>query len=92
MRRWSAAIAAVCLLWGTWPVFAQDDTAAVPRISVAEARKLVDAGAAAVLDVRDPVSFAGGHLPGAVLFDSGNLAALVSSFRTSKKTVIVYCG
>jgi 3-mercaptopyruvate sulfurtransferase SseA len=91
MKRWSAALAAVCVAWMAAPAVAQTDPAAVPRVSVADTKKAVDAGTAVLLDVRDPVSFATGHLPGARLFTPADVAAQAAALKAAKKTVITYC-
>ena len=37
----------------------------IPRVSLADAKSALDAGSAVFVDVRDPASYAAGHIPGA---------------------------
>lgn len=45
---------------------AQDDYPDVPRLSLAESRAALDAGQVVFVDVRDALSFAESHIPGAL--------------------------
>lgn len=59
------------------------------RIDVTAARALIGRGGALVLDVRDPRSFARGHIGGAELATKENISAFVAS--TPKDRPVVFC-
>jgi SAM-dependent methyltransferase len=63
------------------------------RISVAEFKKQVAAGNVLVLDVRDPVSYRQGHLPGAVLMTPEELSTPegAAKLRGEKRRIVAYC-
>jgi rhodanese-related sulfurtransferase len=86
-----AAAAVVCALLPAVPVSAQNETAQVPRISLLETKKGVDAGTILVVDVRDPMSFANGRIPGAVLYTPADLDRLAAQLKSSRKTIVAYC-
>ena len=92
MKTWFVAAAAVAVVLLASPSFAQDDLAAVPRISVSAAKKALDAKAAVIVDVRDPVSYEFGHSPGALLVPLDQLPAKVAALRAAGKPLITYCG
>jgi 3-mercaptopyruvate sulfurtransferase SseA len=68
-----------------------DPAAAVPRVTLAEFKKLVDRDAVLVVDVRDLQSYAGGHIPGAILIPFGLLEKESPTLRQSKKPIVAYC-
>ena len=84
--------AALAAATGAAPAAGQvtDDTK-VPRMSVAEFRKAVDAGRVLPLDVRDAASFAEGHVPGAVNVPIEALQNRLPSLKASKKVIVAYC-
>jgi phage shock protein E len=83
-----ALAAAVCA-----PVAAQvTDESSVPRISVADLKKALDAGQVTVIDVRDAESYANGHIPGAILVSLGDLKAKAGGLKGSRKPLVAYCG
>jgi rhodanese-related sulfurtransferase len=59
------------------------------RIDVAAARAVMSAGEALVLDVRDPASFARGHIAGAENASQEDLSYYL--FETPKETPVVVC-
>lgn len=76
------------------PVQAQatpaDPVAAAPRISVAEAKKALDAGKAILVDVRSSMSYDQEHAKGSIslpLYDLPNRAAELPK----DKQIIAYC-
>jgi len=91
MRRWSVALAVVWLAWLAAPIAAQNDTFSVPRVSVADTKKALDAGTAIVVDVRDAASFSNGRIPGSVLLTPADLVKQAASLKASKKTIITVC-
>jgi 3-mercaptopyruvate sulfurtransferase SseA len=89
---WRAMVVAVFVLCAGWPAAAQvADESAVPRMSVADLKKAVDAGQVLVVDVRDPRSFTDGHLPGAVSMPLGELPKRLAALKGAKKTIVTYC-
>lgn len=44
---------------------APGSAAEIPRVSLADAKNALEAGSAVFVDVRDPASYAAGHIPGA---------------------------
>lgn len=62
----------------------------IPEITSEDARKLLDAGGAAFVDIRDPDSFHAAHIPGAThLTDETVHDFLASADRA--RPVVVYC-
>ncbi|MDO8834227.1 MAG: rhodanese-like domain-containing protein [Vicinamibacterales bacterium] len=91
MKRWLTAVSVVCALLPAVPTAAQDETALVSRISLLDTKKGVDAGTILVVDVRDPMSYASGRLPGAVLYTPADLGRLAAQLKASRKTIVTYC-
>jgi len=61
-------------------------------ISTAEARKLTDAGAVRLLDVRSPQEYRDlGHIPGAVLLPVDLIAVAAATLPKEGKPLLVYC-
>ena len=92
MQKWMAAI--VLTFAGLGPIAAQEaDLAGAPRISIAEFKPLFVAQQVVVIDVRDPASFAAGHIPGARSIPLGQLLepASVAGLKTEKKPIVLYC-
>lgn len=65
--------------------------ASVPRISLAEFRKLVEAGTVVVLDVRSPQAYREGHIPGAVSVPLETVAARAAEWRGAARPIVTYC-
>lgn len=63
------------------------------RIRVEEFKKQAAAGNVLVLDVRDPVSYRQGHLPGAVLMTPEELSTPAGAARLKgeKRLIVAYC-
>ena len=83
------------VLLATFPARAQqapkDPTAGIPRIGIAELKKLVDRDAVVVVDVRDPQSYGLGHIPGAILVPLDGLEKEAAALRASGKPIVTYC-
>ena len=60
------------------------------RINVAEARELIGADNARVVDVRDPDSYTAGHIPGAESLDDTNVRAFIEE-ADLERPLIVCC-
>jgi 3-mercaptopyruvate sulfurtransferase SseA len=71
----------------------EPDLATAPRMQMAEFKALYTAGTVLVVDVRDDVSFATGHVPGAKSIPLGKLLdpRSVAELKATKKTVVLYC-
>jgi hydroxyacylglutathione hydrolase len=63
----------------------------VPRVTIAELKTLIAKKEVIVVDVRDKVSFASGHIPGAVniLFD--DIPNHIEKLTKQKRLVVTYC-
>lgn len=62
----------------------------VQEISAEDAKAALDSGGAVFLDIRDPGSYAAGHIPGAVPVSDANVQEIAGS--TDKNTrLVVYC-
>jgi len=60
------------------------------RISAEVASTLIAERSPAIVDVRDPLSFSNGHLPGALLLDNQSVREFIET--TDKATpLLVYC-
>ena len=95
-RRWPAwSLAILGTLVAPW-LFRTGQAPPAPagrpvRISLAEFKKLVDADAVLVIDVRDPQSYASGHIPGAVLVPLEELDRHVPRLKASTRPIVAYC-
>lgn len=91
MKRFLALLFALCLL--VLAGCGQQADAAYRQISQEEAKEMMDAGDAVVLDVREQSEYDDGHIPGAVLLPVGSIdedtAAAVIPEKSA--TVLVYC-
>ncbi len=59
-------------------------------ISVAVAKKMIDERSAQIADIRDPQSFAGGHVPGAISVNNTNVSQFVAD-ADHAKPLLVFC-
>lgn len=91
MKRIFALLFALCLL--VLAGCGQQTDATYRQISQEEAKEMMDAGDAVVLDVREQSEYDEGHIPGAVLLPVGSIdedtAAAVIPEKSA--TVLVYC-
>jgi rhodanese-related sulfurtransferase len=79
---------------GSYSIAAAEEAQAirnVARISIDELKALMDQGAVLVIDVRDPDSFAKGHIPGAVNVDYTQILQQADRFKNEKRTIVTYC-
>jgi rhodanese-related sulfurtransferase len=89
---WRACALVALILAAAWPAAAQlADETAVPRMSVAELKRALDAGQVLVIDVRDARSYADGHLPGSISIPLDQLAQKLALLKGSRKTLVAYC-
>lgn len=76
------------------PLSAQEaDLAKAPRIEMAEFKTLHAANQVVIVDVRDDLSFAAGHMPGAVNIPVNRLLdpRHVATLKAAKKPIVLYC-
>ena len=67
-----------------------DPAAEAPRISVADAKKALDAGKAILVDVRSALSYEQEHAKGAISLPTHEIAARMSELPKDKQ-IIAYC-
>lgn len=91
MKRIFALLFALCLL--VLAGCGQQTDAAYRQISQEEAKEMMDAGDAVVLDVREQSEYDEGHIPGAVLLPVGSIDGDTAAAVIPEKsaTVLVYC-
>ncbi len=58
------------------------------RISIVEAKNIIDAGDAQIVDIRDENSFQAGHIPAATFLSQGNLQRFVESADLDKPLLV----
>jgi len=71
----------------------QDEDTSSPslRIDWNEFKKLYDARAIEIIDVRGDVFFESGHIPGARSIPLDQVETRVTELRRSKKPIVLYC-
>jgi rhodanese-related sulfurtransferase len=87
-RRCAISIFAICLTAGV--AWAQD-VRSVPRISIDEVKALMAKKQVLLVDVRDPVSFSQGHIPGAMNVPFDFLPDHTDAWKKDKRLLVVYC-
>jgi rhodanese-related sulfurtransferase len=63
----------------------------VARITVAELKSLMAKKQVVVVDVRDKVSFAAGHIPGALNIVFDDIPNYVEKLAKDKRVIVTYC-
>ena len=63
----------------------------VPRISIDEVKALMAKKQVILVDVRDPQSFAEGHLPGALNVPFDFIPKYVDEWKKDSRVIITYC-
>lgn len=63
----------------------------VPRMSIDEVKALLAKNAVLLIDVRDPQSFAEGHIPGAINVPFDHIPNHVEAWKTEKRLLVTYC-
>jgi rhodanese-related sulfurtransferase len=61
------------------------------RVTWAEFKKLHDAKRVLVIDVRDPESFALGHIPGAISVPLERVEQQVEQLKKEQRPIVTYC-
>ena len=85
-----AAIAVLAVSLSAALLSAQD-IRTVPRISIDDVKVLMAKKQVVLIDVRDPMSFAGGHMPGAVNVPFDFLPNHVDAWKKDKRLLVIYC-
>lgn len=63
----------------------------VPRISIDEVKALMAKKQVVLIDVRDPQSFAEGHMPGAINVPFDYIPKHVDQWKKEKRLLVTYC-
>ena len=63
----------------------------VPRISIDEVKVLMAKKQVVLIDVRDPMAFAEGHMPGALNVPFDHLPNYVDEWKMEKRLLVTYC-
>ncbi|MEO6725554.1 MAG: rhodanese-like domain-containing protein [Blastocatellia bacterium] len=73
------------------PVPTQNPEDKMPRISPEEAKKLVDAGKAVIIDVRGPEAYKAAHIKGSLEYALSKIEQKDFSGLPKNKRIIAYC-
>ena len=86
-------IVLILLLWVPAVMAAGEGQAmrSVPRISIDEVKALMAKKQVVLIDVRDPQSFADGHMPGAVNVPFDHIPNHVDAWKAEKRLLVTYC-
>lgn len=76
---------------GAGPGLAAQAIRNVPRISIDEVKSLMAKNAVLLIDVRDPQSFAEGHIPGAINVPFDHIPNHVEAWKTETRLLVTYC-
>ncbi len=87
--RMAAAVVTVILIAGV-TVGAQA-IRNVPRISIDEVKALMAKKQVLLIDVRDPQSFADGHMPGAINVPFDLLPDHAEAWKKDRRLLVTYC-
>ena len=71
--------------------FAAQSVSNVPRISIDEVKALMAKKQVVLIDVRDPQSFAEGHIPGAINVPFDHIPNHVDAWKKEKRLLVTYC-
>ena len=72
-------------------VVVAQDIRSVPRISIDELKALMAKKQVVLVDVRDPLSFSQGHMPGAMNVPFDFLPDHTDAWKKDKRLIVVYC-
>lgn len=86
-------ILGLCVLAGSAPLNAQQNESPdqLPRITLAQFKKLADGDAIVVLDVRDALTYAEGHIPGSLSIPLDQLQRALPKLHALAKPLVTYC-
>jgi rhodanese-related sulfurtransferase len=63
----------------------------VPRITIDEVKVLMAKRQVILVDVRDPMSFAEGHMPGALNVPFDHIPNHIEAWKKDKRLIVTYC-
>jgi rhodanese-related sulfurtransferase len=87
-------VATLLLAAAAWPLQAGAEEQAmrnVPRITIDEVKKLMAANQVVLIDVRDPMAFSEGHMPGAINVPFDHLPNHIEAWKKEKRLLVTYC-
>ena len=84
-------VLAVALASGVAAQVTNAELAAVPRISLAEFKKLHAAKQILPIDVRDPHAFENGHIPGALNVSFVDVEIMANRLLKEPRPIVAYC-
>ena len=82
---------AVILFASAGALTAGQSPQSVPRISIDEVKALMAKKQVVLIDVRDPQSFADGHIPGAMSVPFDFIPDHVDAWKKEKRLLVTYC-
>ena len=85
-----AALVALLVIAGMLPAAAQDSSS-VPRISLADFKKLHDEDKVLVIDTRSAESYRGGHIPGAISVPLSAWDQHLPRLKATRRPIVAYC-
>jgi rhodanese-related sulfurtransferase len=91
MRTAATVLSLVAATGALGAQYATPEPGDVKRITVAELKKLHDAGAVLVLDVRSAEAYREGHIPGAISMPLAAIADRAGELKGAKKRIVAYC-
>jgi 3-mercaptopyruvate sulfurtransferase SseA len=86
-----AALMASTLAGGVAAQVTNADLAAVPRVTLAEFKRLHAAKQILAIDVRDPHAFDNGHIPGALNVSFVDVEIMANRLLKEPKPIVAYC-
>jgi 3-mercaptopyruvate sulfurtransferase SseA len=87
----AAAVMALTLVGGAAAQVTNAELAAVPRVTLAEFKKLHAAKQILAIDVRDPHAFDNGHIPGALNVSFVDVEIMANRLLKEPKPIVAYC-
>ena len=69
----------------------EGDLSTVPRISLADFKKLHDEDKVLVIDTRSAESYRGGHIPGAISVPLSAWEVSLPRLKATRKPIVAYC-
>ena len=69
----------------------EQDIHSVPRITIDEVKALIAKKQVIFVDVRDPVAFGAGHIPGAINVPFDFIPNHVEDWKKDKRLLVTYC-
>jgi thiosulfate sulfurtransferase len=89
MKTRTAAV--MLLIFAASAIVAAQAMRNVPRISIDEVKLLMANKQVVLIDVRDPQSFAEGHMPGAINVPFDHIPNYVDRWKNEKRLLVTYC-